>query len=234
MEQITTLLSGSLYFGLVLSLLVYIGAVALNRRLNWAITTPLLTTTIGIIALLLIFNIPHETYFHGARYLLYFLVPATVCFAVPMYKQMSQLGRYKWAVLISIIVGCAASVGSVALWSYAFGLEDVLRNSMVAVSVTTAIAIGITEELGGIVGIIVFVVIITGILGNAIGRQACEFFRFRNPISEGLAIGNSSHAMGTVKALEMGEKQGAASSLAIVISGVATAILAPIILWLFS
>jgi putative effector of murein hydrolase len=101
------------------------------------------------------------------------------------------------------------------------------------VSVTTAIAIGITKELGGIAGITVFAVILTGILGNAIGKQVCKMLKLKSPIARGLAIGNSSHAMGTAKALEMGKAEGAASSLSIVISGIATVILAPIILWIF-
>jgi putative effector of murein hydrolase len=93
-------------------------------------------------------------------------------------------------------------------------------------------AIGITEELKGIAAITIFAVILTGILGNAVGRQLCSFLGLKSPIARGLAIGNSSHAMGTAKAMEMGEKEGAASSLSIVISGLITAVIAPVILWI--
>jgi predicted murein hydrolase (TIGR00659 family) len=227
-------IAGSVYFGLVLSIGIYILAVFINKKWNVSVTTPLLLTTAGVIGFLLLFGIPYSAYAASARYLNFFLVPATVCFAVPMYKQIQTLGQYKWAVVASIIFGCAVSVATVVLLSWAFGLGPIIMRSLASVSVTTAIAIGITDELGGIVAITVFAVIITGILGNAVGRQVVSLLRLRSPVARGLAIGNSSHAMGTAKALEMGPKEGAASSLAIVISGVATAALAPLILWLFS
>ncbi|MCL2538030.1 MAG: LrgB family protein [Alphaproteobacteria bacterium] len=229
----TEIFASSIYFGLALSIGIYVMAVFVNKRWNVAITTPLLLTTIGIIAVLLLFDIPYANYQNGAKYLYYFLVPATVCFAVPMYKQINMLGKYKWAIVASLVFGCAVSIATVALLCWAFGLSDIIRNSLASVSVTTAIAIGITKELGGIAAITVFAVIITGILGNAIGKQVCSILGLRNPVARGLAIGNSSHAMGTAKALEMGSIEGATSSLAIVISGLATAILAPLILWLF-
>ena len=226
-------LASSIYFGLVLSVAMYALAVFINKKWNVSITTPLLLTTAFVIGFLVLFDIPYATYSAGAKYLNYFLVPATVCFAVPMYKQIKLMRDYKWVILVSVIFGCAVSVASVAFLCWAFGLGEIIRNSLASVSVTTAIAIGITKELGGIAGITVFAVIITGILGNAIGRQACKLLRLKNPISRGLAIGNSSHAMGTSKAIEMGPIEGGMSSIAIVVSGLATAALAPLILWLF-
>ncbi|MCL1785896.1 MAG: LrgB family protein [Alphaproteobacteria bacterium] len=223
----------STYFGIVLSIGIYVLAVFINKKWNVSLTTPLLLTTAGVIGFLLLFKIPYAAYAAGARYLNFFLVPATVCFAVPMYKQIKTLGKYKWAILASIIFGCVVSVATVAATCWAFGLGPVIAKSLAAISTTTAIAIGITEELGGIVAITVFAVIITGILGNAVGKQVVTLMRLHSPVARGLAIGNSSHAMGTAKALEMGPKEGAASSLAIVISGIATAALAPLILWMF-
>jgi predicted murein hydrolase (TIGR00659 family) len=232
--RVIEFLISSVYFGLVLSIGIYVAAVFINKKWNIAITTPLLLTTAGVIGFLLLFDIPYAAYADSARYLNFFLVPATVCFAVPMYKQISQLGKYKAAIISSIVFGCAVSVACVAFLCWAFGLSEVIRNSLASVSVTTAIAIGITEELGGIAAITVFAVILTGILGNAVGKQVCQLLRLKSPVARGLAIGNSSHAMGTAKALEMGPQEGAASSLSIVISGLATVILAPIILWMFS
>jgi putative effector of murein hydrolase len=161
--------------------------------------------------------------------LYYFVQLGLLC----LIKQIKLLGKYKSAILSSIIFGCVVSVASVVLLCMAFGLDDIIRNSLASVSVTTAIAIGITEELKGIAAITVFAVILTGILGNAVGRQLCSFLGLKSPIARGLAIGNSSHAMGTAKAMEMGEKEGAASSLSIVISGLITAVIAPVILWIF-
>jgi predicted murein hydrolase (TIGR00659 family) len=226
-------LMSSAYFGIVLSVAIYAVAVAINRKWNIALTTPLLLTAAGVIGFLLLFDIPYDAYRHSAQYLNWFLVPATVCFAVPMYKQIRELGRYKFAIIASIIFGCIVSVATVVGMCLAFGVGDIIAKSLAAVSVTTAIAIGITTELGGIAAITVFAVIVTGILGNAIGRQICEMLKLQSPIAQGLAIGNSSHAMGTARALEMGAETGAASSIAIVISGIITAIVAPIILYLW-
>lgn len=229
----TEFFASSVYFGLVLSIGIYSLAVFINKKWNVSVTTPLLLTTVGVIGFLLAFDIPYESYRAGAQYLNYFLVPATVCFAVPMYKQLKTLGRYKVAIIASLIFGCIVSVATVAFLCWAFGLGPIIMRSLASVSVTTAIAIGITKELGGIAAITVFAVILTGIFGNAVGRQVCKILGLSNPIARGLAIGNSSHAMGTAKALEMGPIEGAASSLSIVISGVATAAIAPLILLIF-
>ncbi|MCL2749117.1 MAG: LrgB family protein [Alphaproteobacteria bacterium] len=229
----TELLTHSVFFGLALSVGIYVLAVYINKKWEVAITTPLLLTTAGIIGFLLLFDIPYSDYQVGAKYLGYLLIPATVCFAVPMYKQIKLLGKYKWAIIASIAFGCAVSVATVVLLCWAFGLGPIITRSMASISVTTAIAIGITKELGGVAAITVFAVILTGILGNAVGRQVTGLLGLRSPIAKGLAIGNSSHAMGTAKALEMGPVEGAMSSLSIVISGLATAILAPLILWTF-
>lgn len=227
------IITSSLYFGLVLSISIYALAVFINKKWNFAITTPLLLTTAGVIGFLLLFDIPYSEYQAGAKYLNYFLVPATVCFAVPMYKQIGLLGRYKWAIIASIFFGCAVSVATVALTCWAFGLGPVIVRSLASVSVSTAIAIGITKELGGLVAITVFSVIITGILGNAIGKQVVKILGLESATAKGLAIGNSSHAMGTAKALEMGPIEGAMSSISIVLSGLMTVFLAPLILWIF-
>jgi len=229
----TELLMSSVFFGIALSISIYVLAVFINKKWDVSITTPLLLTTAGVIGFLVFFDIPYSNYQIGAKYLTYLLIPATVCFAVPMYKQIQLLGKYKWAIIASIIFGCAVSVATVALLCWAFGLGPIIARSLASISVTTAIAIGITKELGGIAGITVFAVILTGILGNAVGKQVVRLLGLRSPIARGLAIGNSSHAMGTAKALEMGPVEGAMSSLSIVISGLSTAILAPLILWFF-
>ncbi|MCL2439246.1 MAG: LrgB family protein [Alphaproteobacteria bacterium] len=226
-------LAQSAYFGLILTLGVYVCAVAINKKWNVSLTTPVLLTTAGIIVMLLALDIPYSSYTNGAKYLNYFLVPATVSLAIPMYKQMQHLGKHKMTIILSVVLGCAFSVGTAVFLSWFFGLGDVISRSLASVSVTTAIAIGITKELGGIAAITVFAVIVTGIFGNAVGRQMCRILGLRYAVARGLAIGNSSHAIGTAKALEMGPVEGAASSLSIVVSGLATVILAPLIVYLF-
>ncbi|MDR1691356.1 MAG: LrgB family protein [Rickettsiales bacterium] len=223
----------SLYFGFVLTLFMYFLAFKIHEKWKYPITTPLFVSTLFVIAFLIAFDIPYSYYNDGAKYLGYFLIPTTVCFAVPMYKQFSLLKKYSLEILTSVFIGCAASVLTVILLCLLLGLGDIIAKSLVSVSVTTAIAIGITQELGGMVSLTVFAVVITGVLGAAVGDIVCKLFRIKNPVAKGLAIGNSSHAMGTTKAFEMGEVEGAMSSLSIVISGLATVIIAPLAVYLF-
>jgi len=226
-------LTSSLYFGLVLTIGIYVLAVIINKKWKVSLTSPLLLATVGVIAFLLLFDIPYSTYQSSGKYLYYFLVPATVCFAIPVYKQIKLISKHKWTVIISILFGGAVSVTTVVLLCWAFGLGDVIRNSMAAVSVTAPIAVGITEELGGLIGIAAVMSILTGILGNAVGKQVSKMLGLKSAIARGLAIGTSSHAAGTARALEMGPVEGAMASLSIVIAGLTITILAPLILWLF-
>lgn len=223
----------SQYFGVALTLAMFLVAVFINRRLPGALTTPLFLATIFVVVVLLAFGIPYETYNKGASYITYFLVPVTVCFAVPMYRQLPLLKRHAPAILLAMAIGVASSVMAVCLICIFFGLGDIVARSLAAISVTTAIAIGITEKLGGVVALTVSSVIVTGILGASVSDLVCRKFGLTNPIARGLAIGNASHAAGTTKAMEMGPVEGAMSSLAIVISGLMTAVAAPLIVTMF-
>jgi putative effector of murein hydrolase len=234
METVNQMISSSLYFGFVLTISVYAIAVMINKKWNFSITTPLLLSTAGVIAVLMLLDIPYSSYAESSKYLGYFLTPAIVCFAVPMYRQAKLIRDYKWVVLFSILFGCLVSVLTVMGLCYLFGLDQIIMKSMVTVSTTAAIGIDITKELGGLIGFTVFATISTGILGNAVGRQVAGLFRFKNPAATGLAMGNSSHAAGTAKALEMGQVEGAFASLSIGISGVLTAIIAPMLIWALS
>lgn len=227
------LLSNSIYFGAVLTLIVYAASVAINKKWNVALTNPLLISSAAIIGFLYLFGIPYPVYAASAKYLEWFLTPAVVCFAVPMYKQLKLIREYKVAVLLSILFGCAVSVASVIGLAYLFGVDE-LAKSLVTISTTTAIGVNIVSELGGIVGLTIFATILTGILGNIIGCRICGLLCLSSPAARGLAIGNSSHAAGTAKALEIGQVEGAFASLSVGISGVLTAILAPLFVWLFS
>jgi len=220
------------YFGFVLTLGAYLGATWLHKKVPGPLTTPLLVAASSLIAVLVFFGIPYADYNEGARHITYFLGPATICLAVPMYRQLQALKANFWPIMISIFIGCVASVGTVVGLVSLFGLDEIIARSMAAISVSTAIAIGITTELGGLVSLTVFAVILTGIFGAAMGGIICKYFGIKHPVAQGLAIGNSSHAAGTIRAMEMGRVQGAASSLAIVVSGLITAVLAPLMIWL--
>lgn len=226
-------ITASSYFGVALTLLMFGVAVLINRRFPGALTTPLFLATIFVVIVLIAFNIPYDAYNRGAGYITYFLVPVTVCFAVPMYRQLPLLKKHAPAILLAMAIGVVSSVMSVCLICILFGLGDIVARSLAAISVTTAIAIGITEKLGGVVALTVSSVIVTGILGASVSDVVCRKFGLTNPIARGLAIGNASHAAGTTKAMEMGPIEGAMSSLAIVISGLMTAVAAPIIVKMF-
>ncbi|MCM1294167.1 MAG: LrgB family protein [Muribaculaceae bacterium] len=224
-------LQSSQYFGVALTLGMFMLAVLFNRRFPSPFTTPLFLATIFVVIILLLFQVPYSTYNASAQYITYFLVPVTVCFAVPMYRQLPVLRRHIVPILVAMAVGVLASVFAVGIICIVFGLGDIVAKSLVSISVTTAIAIGITQRLGGVVALTVSAVIVTGILGASVSDVLCRWLRLRSPIARGLAIGNASHAAGTAKAMEMGPIEGAMSSLAIVISGLMTAIAAPFAIW---
>ena len=229
MEMVTN----STYFGVVLTVGAFVVATFINKKFPNPFTTPLFLATIMVIVVLLLFKIPYENYNTGAKYLTYFLVPVTVCFAVPMYRQLPLLKRHIWTILFAVFVGCVASVASICIVVILFGLADVIARSLVSISVTTALAVGITRKLGGIVSLTVSAVIVTGILGASVSDKLCRWMRLKSPISRGISIGNASHAAGTVKAMEMGAIEGSFSSLAIVLSGLMTAVLGPVAIWIY-
>ncbi len=229
----TELILNSTYFGAAITVAAFILATIINKRWQNPFTTPLFLATIFVIAVLLLGKIEYKTYNESAKYLTYFLVPVTVCFAVPMYRQLPLLKKHIWTILFAMFVGVVASVVSVCIVVILLGLTDIIARSLVSISVTTALAIGITRKLGGLVSLTVSAVIITGILGASVSDKLCKWMKLKNPISRGLAIGNASHAAGTVKAMEMGHIEGSFSSLAIVISGLMTAAIAPIAIWIY-
>ncbi len=221
------------FFGTTITLLVFVFATILNKKWSNVLTTPLLVSTMIIVAILVLLEIPYAEYNKGAQYITYFLTPVTVCFAVPMYKNLDVLKKYAAPIILAILVGSVASVMSVIIISTMLGLSEIIIKSLAAISTTTAIAIGITQELGGNTGLTTSAVIITGILGASVSDVFCRKMGWRTPVSCGIAIGTSAHSAGTIKAMEMGKLTGAMSSLAIVISGVITAFIAPVIVNIF-
>jgi predicted murein hydrolase (TIGR00659 family) len=217
-------LLNSAYFGIVVSILGYAIGTFINRKLKHPIFNPLLISIILVIGLLLILNIDYDSYNQSAQYLSYLLTPATVCLAVPLYKQLALLKKNIKAVLISITAGVLSSVGSIFGLAKLFSLNHTEYVTLMPKSVTSAIGVAISEELGGISAITISAIVLTGILGNLIAVGICKIFRIKNPIAKGLAIGTASHVIGTTKALEIGEIEGAMSSLAVVAAGLLTVI----------
>ena len=212
----------SQFFGLFLSLAFFQLARWLNRKAGREVISPLLFATLLCIAVLLVFDIDFEVYNRGAQYLDVLLTPATICLAIPLYRQYELLRRNAVAVLAGSVAGVAAHMAGCLLMLAVFRMEAAEFITLLPKSITTAIGMGVSEELGGIVTITVSVIIITGVIGNIIAETVCKLFRITDPVAKGIAIGSASHAIGTARALEMGEVEGAMSSLAIAVAGLIT------------
>ncbi|MCI5754351.1 MAG: LrgB family protein [Clostridiales bacterium] len=217
-----TLLKQSVFFGVTLSLLAYGLGIWLQRRFRLAVFNPLLISVAVTIAVLLAAHIDYDTYYNGAKYLSYLLTPATVCLAVPLYEQLPLL-RQNWkAILAGVLAGVLVSLAGVLALSALFGLDHAEYVTLLPKSITTAIGMGISEQLGGYVTITVAVIIITGIFGNVTAATVCRLARITDPIAKGVAIGASAHALGTARAMQMGQTEGAMSSLSLAVTGLLT------------
>lgn len=210
--------------GVVISILGYEIGLFLKSKYKNALLNPLLISIAFVMIFILIFHIDYDSYNESAKYLSYLLTPATVCLAIPLYQQLELLKQNFLAVFSGIVAGVITSLGSVFILSMIFQLSHEEYVTLLPKSITTAIGMGISEELGGIVNITVAVIIITGVLGNVMAESICKLFKIKTAIAKGVAIGSSAHAVGTAKAMEMGEIEGAMSSLAIVVSGLCTTI----------
>lgn len=222
-------LQESLYFGFVISILAYLFGVWLKKKLGWAILNPLLVSVVLVIGCLLVLGMDYGTYNNSAKYISYLLTPSTVCLAIPLYRQLELLKKNLVAVGAAILAGVMASAASILVLCLVFGLGHLHYVTLLPKSITTAIGMGISEEAGGIVTITVVCIIITGIFGNIIAEWLFKLGNIRHPIAKGLALGTSAHAIGTAKALELGEVEGAMSSLAIAVAGLMTVGLVPFV-----
>lgn len=214
----------SAFAGVTLSLLAYALGMFLKRNTHLGIFNPLLVSIAVTIVVLLIADVDYDTYNKGASYLSWFLTPATVCLAIPLYEQIELLKTHWKAVIAGILSGVLTSLVTVFVLSKIMSLSHKEYVTMLPKSITTAIGMGVSEELGGYVTITVAVIIVTGVLGNILADFICKIFRITEPIAKGLAIGSASHAIGTAKAMEMGEIEGAMSSLSIAVAGIITVV----------
>ena len=222
------MLGNAVFFGVVVSLLAYEAGVLLRKKWNFALFNPLLIAIILVILVLNIFHIDYDTYNEGAKYLSYLLTPATVCLAIPLYEQVELLKKNWKAIFAGILSGVLTNCVCILVLSRLFRLNHEMYVTLLPKSITTAIGMGVSEELEGIVTITVAVIIITGVLGNVLADFVCKLFHITEPIAKGIGIGSAAHAIGTAKALEMGEVEGAMSSLSIAIAGILTVIMAPL------
>lgn len=222
----TDFCNNSVYFGVAISLVGYVIGVQLKKKFKLAVLNPLMISIIFVVGVVLLFKLDYPSYKKQAEILNYLLTPATIALAIPLYQQLSLLRKNLLAVICGIISGVFASMSSVLAMSVLFSLSHEDFVTLLPKSITTAIGMGVSEELGGVQTITVAVIIVTGVLGNVIGEGVCKLFRITEPISRGLALGTAAHAIGTAKALEMGEIEGAMSSLSIAVAGLLTVVFA--------
>lgn len=216
------ILTQSVFFGAALTMICYQIGVLVKKKVKIAVANPLLVAVVLIVAVLLAGGIDYEIYHNGAKYISFFLTPATVSLAIPLYRQLSLLKKYPKAIFGGIASGVLTTMVSIFLMSLAFGLNHEQYVTLLPKSITTAIGMGVSEKMGGIVTITVVAISITGILGNVAAEAILRVFKIEEPIAKGLAIGTASHALGTTKAIEIGEVEGAMSSLSIVVAGIMT------------
>ena len=218
----TSLLEQSVFFGVAVIIAAYESGNLLKKKFKSALLNPLLISVAVTILILVAFHINYATYYEGAKYLSYLLTPATVCLAIPMYEQLELLKKNMKAVMAGIVSGVLMSLGCIFIMAVIFKLNHQTYVTLLPKSITTAIGMGVSDELGGYVTITVAVIVITGILGNIIGEAVCKIFRIEEPIAKGVALGTASHAIGTARAMEMGQIEGAMSSLSIAVAGLLT------------
>ena len=221
-------LQDSMFAGVTISLLAYLAGTLLKKKFKLGFLNPLLISIIITIIVLVVSGVDYDTYNAGAQYLSWFLTPATVCLAIPLYEQWELLKHHWRAVFLGILAGVFTSMGTVCVLAWLMGLSHEEYVTLLPKSITTAIGMGLSEELGGYVTITVAVIVVTGVLGNIMGEVICKIFRITDPIAKGLAFGASSHAIGTAKAMEIGEIEGAMSSLAIAVTGLLTVLFSSI------
>ena len=219
-------MQNSAYAGVTISLVSYAVGAKLKRKFGFGFLNPLLISIIVTILVLVGCNVSYETYNQGAKYLSWLLTPATVCLAIPLYEEFELLKNNAKAVLLGVFAGVITSLLTVFVLAKMMGLSHQNYVTLLPKSITTAIGMGVSEELGGYVTITVAVIVITGVIGNILGEFICKLFRIQEPISKGLALGTAAHAIGTAKAMELGDVEGAMSSLSIAVAGVITVVLA--------
>ena len=209
----------SIFFGVFITIAFYGAGIVIKSKLKSPIFNPLLVAIALTIGFLAAFGIDYGTYYASAKYIGWLLTPSTICLALPLYEQLGMMKRNFAAVLVGVTSSVVTSLTTVLALAALFHLSHASYVTLLPKSITTAIGMGVTEELGGYVAT---VIIMTGILGNMIAEPLCRWAKIENPIARGIAIGSASHAIGTVKAMEMGAVEGAMSSLALISAGIIT------------
>ena len=218
------------YFMLALTFGVFYAAKTLQRRLGWVLFNPILIAIAIIIVFLLAMDIPYETYHDGAKLIEFWLKPAVVALGVPLYLQLSSIKRQFLPILASQTMGCVAGIVSVVVIAKMLGASNAVIMSLASKSVTTPIAMEVTQALGGIPSLTAAIVVITGLIGAIIGFKTLSVGHVHNPMALGLSMGAASHALGTSAAMDRDQFMGAYASLGLTLNGILTALLTPTVI----
>jgi len=228
--QIWVYLAASPLMGLTITLLAYQGAFRIYQRSGCnPLANPVLIAVTALVVFLSITGTAYETYFAGAQFVHFLLGPATVALAVPLYMQLKRVRAMLWPVLAGLLAGSLTAIGSAVLVGRLFGASETTQLSLAPKSVTTPIAMGIAERIGGIPSLTAVLVIVTGILGALGARWVFDAMRLRDPAIRGFAIGVASHGIGTARAFQVNEQSGAFAALAMGLNGALTALLVPVL-----
>lgn len=218
-------LSGSTYFALALTFGAFGIGSLIQKKWKLAIFNPILIGSLLVILVLTLLDIPNEEYQAGCEALTMLLTPATICLAISLYEQLQQLKPHLIAVLAGVVLGSVASIGCIWCLSWLMGLDETVLRSLLPKSVTTAIGIALSDEIGGISAITAGAIAITGIGGNICGKAICKLGGIKDEVAQGVAFGTASHVVGTHRAAQLSQLTGAVSSLSLTIAGLLTAVL---------
>lgn len=227
-EMINTYLGHSTYFAIVMSLAYYMLGIVLKKKFKLAIFNPLIVASLLTIATIIVFNIDMEVYNKAGNYISFMLTAATVCYGMLLYEELNVLKTHFKAIIIGILTGIIVTMLSILVLSILFHLPHEQYVSLLPKNITTAIGIDVSEANGGNPSITIVWILITGNLGNAIAEPVIKLFKIEEPVARGVAIGSSSHAVGTAKALEIGEVEGAISGLSLAVTGLISVVVAAV------
>lgn len=231
MPDFISLISQNIYFGIAVTLLGFWFGNIVKAKTKFF--PPLIFAILFVIALLVAFNIPYQNYMQGAKYISALLTPATICLAVPLYEELNKLKKNSKAIVFGILTGIAVSFLSVYVICKMFGLERLLFVSLIPKSITTAIGIGLSEELGGVVTLTISSIVLTGNFGAFMADFLFRLFKIEDPLARGIGLGTASHAIGTAKAQEYGELASASAGLSLSVSALVSVVLLQILAQLY-
>lgn len=217
------------YIGIIISLVVFeIGVFLFKKSKNFFLFTPLFVAMVLGVIVLKITGISYEQYNEGGKYISFFLEPATVAFAIPLYKKREVLKKYWFEIVLALTIGSIGSLFSVIVVGKLIHMHPAIIASILPQAATTAIAVPISESIGGVASITAFTVIFNGVLTYALGKMALRYFRIKDEIAQGLSLGAAGHALGVAVSMELGETETAMASIAVVIVGLVTVVVVPI------